>query len=233
METFTKGIIFVFLFWTTFLVGVQIALEYFFPDLQQEYIKFIASLMKVEEETITWENAIWTIIFPFVASLTIIYALLDQIKIFGSGPSKDIFYFIIAFVWAGSLIQTGALSTWVMWIYNVGALWSIIIILFLIGIGSVIRVVLTRFVYGWARFRGARATAPSIEVRPQLDAEIQDIQNRLRKLEQQRADLIKKMSDIPTEEFKRRMSWIEGQIKGYNKKMEELIEMSGKEEAMK
>ena len=230
METFTRSIIIVSIFLFVVLVGIQIILEYYFPNLRDSYVMLLAGLMKVNEDTITWQNATWTIVFPLIASLTIIYALLDQINIFG-GSSKSMVYFIIALAWTGSLIATGALSTWVMWIYTAGAIWSVVLIVVGVVIGAFFKYVLTRVFSGWSHFRGARAASPSIEARAQLNAEIADIQNKIDDLRSKRANLIKKASDMEPHDFQRQMEWIEGQLEGYERKMNEVIRMAGREEA--
>lgn len=80
-------------------------------------------------KTIKWPDIFFYFIMPYIATTFIIFGLMEEIGIFRHirEDTRAIFYAIIAIGWAASLIPTGFLGSIAVVLYQVGAIFAIII----------------------------------------------------------------------------------------------------------
>lgn len=129
-------IFFITLFFSLFVFSDLVLAQFATADVWGGTKSWFANTLGVPEDWIEWPNVFWLIMLPYIATLAIIFGLLEEIRIFRHAEHKMIIYLIIAAGWAMFLIPTGFLGTVASVFYTIGAALSVIIfsLMFIFGV---------------------------------------------------------------------------------------------------
>ena len=107
----------------------------------------VASLIGLGDEISKWPNVIWYTILPMMATLAILYGLLEELKLF-RGPSSTYVYVIIGITWSFLLMYTGMLKIISIFLFQLGAFIAVLMfgLVFIAG----------TFIWGYGRLGSAK-----------------------------------------------------------------------------
>jgi hypothetical protein len=107
--------------------------DYFNGYLSKEWF---AEFVGVQPDVVSWPNILWYTAFPLVATIAIIYGMMEELRIFSRALNNELIYIVIAIAWSFMLIRTGALGAIANFMYRGSALIAIVMftIVFIIGV---------------------------------------------------------------------------------------------------